>query len=477
MAIQKIQYTNKEQLVNDTTINDKYKCKADDLNEIKTVVNNNADEIPSNDNLVNVGSSVDTDYKVNVLTTKNLINLSDMVIPGGYSDTGYVSTTNYITIQYVKVKPSTTYTLSTNLDLTKYTALRIISFDDSKTFLRRDRGTSLASSNTFTTENDAYYVAFSFYTSQTANISNITQAQCEIGTTATTYEPFIPNTINVNNEKYTDTINVGTSINDKNRVNVLYSSNIFNNVFQQGGLDLGSTGGAQVSDIRIRSEYILVEPNTTYTISIGTNNLTHCGIGLYKSNRAYDSTHKISNGSWNTFPITFTTESDTQYIRVAFRYGDGNVITPNGDYKVQINEGYKTTYEPYITPSINIDGEEIYNANIGKYSTNEINTGMKWIDGKDIYRKVITFTINDATYTYTTDITTASISDIWINGNSFGTQSTTVTVPVNAYHANNIYCTGMSIDKSQANIRLYIRNGSSRNDISYKVILEYTKTS
>ena len=45
MAIQKIQYVDKETLYNLTSIPDKNKCTADDLNEIKQVVNNNADEL------------------------------------------------------------------------------------------------------------------------------------------------------------------------------------------------------------------------------------------------------------------------------------------------------------------------------------------------------------------------------------------------------------------------------------------------
>jgi len=44
MAIQKITYTDKEAINIDSSIPTKNKCQADDLNEIKTVVNNNADE-------------------------------------------------------------------------------------------------------------------------------------------------------------------------------------------------------------------------------------------------------------------------------------------------------------------------------------------------------------------------------------------------------------------------------------------------
>lgn len=45
MAIQKIQYIDKETLYSLTSVPDKNKCTSDDMNEIKRVVNNNADEL------------------------------------------------------------------------------------------------------------------------------------------------------------------------------------------------------------------------------------------------------------------------------------------------------------------------------------------------------------------------------------------------------------------------------------------------
>ena len=45
MAVQKIQYENKEALKNDLTKPRKNKVVGEDMNEIKRVVNNNADEL------------------------------------------------------------------------------------------------------------------------------------------------------------------------------------------------------------------------------------------------------------------------------------------------------------------------------------------------------------------------------------------------------------------------------------------------
>lgn len=49
--IKKIEYTNKEAIQNDSTIDEKNKVTDADMNEIKDVVNSNADELTSNTEL------------------------------------------------------------------------------------------------------------------------------------------------------------------------------------------------------------------------------------------------------------------------------------------------------------------------------------------------------------------------------------------------------------------------------------------
>ena len=44
MAIQKIEYQNKESIVDDPSVAEKNKVTADNMNELKAVINNNADE-------------------------------------------------------------------------------------------------------------------------------------------------------------------------------------------------------------------------------------------------------------------------------------------------------------------------------------------------------------------------------------------------------------------------------------------------
>ena len=125
--------------------------------------------------------------------------------------------------------------------------------------------------------------------------------------------------------------------------------NLFDkSTLQQGGLDLGGTGVETVNSARIRTNFISVQPNTTYTISNADTIINKCGIGLYKSDESYDTEHKINNGGWVDMPYSFTTQNDTKYVRIAFRNNDSTDITPNLDYKIQIEKGSSaTTYESH----------------------------------------------------------------------------------------------------------------------------------
>lgn len=377
MAISKIQYNDKVAINIDSTIPDINKCNASDLNEIKSVVNNNADEIPSNDNLVNVGSSVDTDYKVNVLTTKNLYNIATNTnekILG--NDGSEIDSTGYCISDYIAVQPNTTYTISRvyeNLPNSEDN-MRLGLYTQNKTWIQR-----VFSSNkpyVYTTPSNCYFIRLSYqYTITNTNV------QVEYGSTATTYEPFIQNTINVNNEKYTDTINVGTEINNKNRVNVLYSKNLFDGQLELGNYD-GSGDKVSATNIYRNVNIIRVEPNTTYTFSINGVSQKYC-LYYYNSSQTFISLDlSLTTG-------TFTTPANCYYIN--FRCFGSDFTSDYATLKVQLEKGSTaTTYEPYIIPSIVVDNEEIYNKPVVLYDNpsgttgdailNDIPTNYKYIE-------------------------------------------------------------------------------------------------
>ena len=64
MAIQKIEYQNKEALIDDPTILEKNKVTADNMNELKSVINNNADLEVTTDAIVSSVSSASTNSQI-----------------------------------------------------------------------------------------------------------------------------------------------------------------------------------------------------------------------------------------------------------------------------------------------------------------------------------------------------------------------------------------------------------------------------
>lgn len=139
----------------------------------------------------------------------------------------------------------------------------------------------------------------------------------------------------------------------------------------------------------------------------------------------------------------------------------------------QISDSYsESTTDGYSCNYIN---------NMNDYSTNEVNTGKKWIDGKPIYRKVITGTTStkDAAFNVAHGISNYDI--MMIDNKSFvkstgggnifilpincppNTSSDYNKRPVRAYVSTN-------------SISIYIGGYNGYNSFDYAIILEYTKT-
>lgn len=494
MAISKIQYDDKVAINIDSTIPDINKCNASDLNEIKSVVNNNADEIPTPDNLVNVGTSVDTDYKTNILTTKNLIPTNTNIVSKYTFNTSgsWVSNANYLTIgdenTLIKIEPNTTYTFTSDVDINKYLLARIYNFTLSKTWISRSDAITITSNGfSFTTGSTTEYISIGLYTNGTASSGDLTKCQLEEGSTATTYEAFIPNTINVNNEKYTDTINVGTEINNKNRVNMLYSHNLYYNstpedIFKTNFTDfsyniinsnsLSFTASSTYTNIKTCAivmplDTTKIKPNTTYTLSCSSSvsgvSYTNAGGIRLKIGNDYGSVSTNNTLSFTT-PSTITTISILFYLAYSDKNTTGtSSITFSNIMLVEGNEAQD--YEPYIVPSINVDGEEIYNANLMNYSTNEVVVG-KWIDGRNVYRQIIKNTSPSVMNTWK-DMGTIDNLDIVINVNNI------IIIGDNEKYVNNVQNVNFYWASNKVRIRCSSEYWINKDMI---MILEYVKT-
>ena len=414
------------------------------------------------DNLVNVGTSVDTDYRTNLLSSKNLFDTSKILI-GVFIDSTNGTTTsqsNRNSLDYTRIKPSTNYVVS-GLTI-KNTAF----YDINKTFI-----SSVQNVYTFTTPSNAHYLRFGF-----DNSVSYSQAQLEEGNTATTYEPFIQKTINIDNNKFSDTINVGTTIDTSNRVNVLYSQNLWD---KSSILWFKNNNTSSFDDrndnntTRIKSTPISIQGGKTYTISGLPSGITlnASGVICYDKNKTYlgNNYAPYTNG-------TFTLPSNVVYIVIMCNgenFTDAtNTLMQNAN--IMLNEGSTAlSYEPYVSPSINIDGEEIYNSNINQYSLYEIDTGMKWIDGKPIYRKVIDcgYLPNASSKNVAIGYSLNQINIVRLYGTARENTGYTISIP----HVSS----GQSNSQVQCEVStngIFLRTGVNYSNLYCYVTLEYTKT-
>jgi len=155
--------------------------------------------------------------------------------------------------------------------------------------------------------------------------------------------------------------------------------NKYSSEIEQGGFF--STGLNAESNNRIRSkDYIEVKPNTTYTISANTitSNTLQVSISEYTQNDY--TTPRINSTAWTTLPYTFTTQSNTKYIRNLFKFSNENNLVPSDVNLVQLQTGSTATpYEPYISPlSKQLDLGSIELCKIGNYQDYIYKSNDKW---------------------------------------------------------------------------------------------------
>lgn len=233
---------------------------------------------------------------------------------GYYNDNGVKtnSNTNYRNKNIIAVNPNTTYTFSINGTSQKYV---VYYYNESQTFINVEGLTT----GTFTTPSNCNYLNFRCFNADfTNNYANL-KVQLEKGSQPTSYsEYFTPIELNkIGN--YQDSIKKSTGKNlfDKNNVT--------------DGKRFGSDG-VEIDDVlSFISDYIKVQPNTSYTANYTIDWSTRIV--------QYDSSKNIINV--NTSTSTFTTLSNTEYIRITRRITDKDTT--------MINEGTTALpYEPYL---------------------------------------------------------------------------------------------------------------------------------
>ena len=151
-----------------------------------------------------------------------------------------------------------------------------------------------------------------------------TDIQLELGTTATSYAPYIPDISAVKAMKL--------------------GKNLCDNVYEIGGIDSG-TGNNFINDSYIRSvNYNSIKPNTTYTIK-SFDSTPNIRFRFYDKDKNYIGYIFSVVSSGNAF--TFTTNAESYFVR--FDVANTGI---NLDTKLQLELGSTATeYEPYIQPT------------------------------------------------------------------------------------------------------------------------------
>lgn len=171
------------------------------------------------------------------------------------------------------------------------------------------------------------------------------------------------------------------------------------------------------------------------------------------------------------------------YANKEFINENASIPAINKVQDTDLNE-IKTVVNGLVSDTYSTDTEQSYSCNyinsINDYSTSETNTGKKWIDGKPIYRKVITGTTStkDAAFNVAHGISNYGI--MMIDNKSFiksvGTSTfiTPINCPPNSSSSyNNRPVRAAIVDN---NITIYIGSYNGYNSYEYNIILEYTKT-
>lgn len=367
----KITYDDKIALIENADIPDINKVKSTDMNEIKSVVNENDDKFLTNG--LNLSNEVDEDYRVNLLETKNLCS--------GYNQSLYINSG----VNQAKIVSGNTglYIPVSGGDYT-------ISTTDTQTIYRVGLTLNVPNTNSQTlysginkdNTSDSITIDTTGYSYLCITCTDLSKIQIEKGSTATTYEAFVPNSIVVEGEKFTDTINVGNIENNKDKVNILLSNNLFNKESEMIAgssatsivLDTGirvkntSTGTARYVSLKLANADDLLGKTLTISATISASAQNNAMIRIYWLNkRSFGSliAETISSTGSSTFTIPSSYPSNSDGIIIVFYSNLNSSTSAIDDYidytNVMLNIGTEALpYESYIYPKIKADCTTCY---------------------------------------------------------------------------------------------------------------------
>lgn len=375
-----ITYDDKIDLNVESTIANINKVTASDMNEIKSVVNGNAetlDDINIPSNWVSVGDTIPTDgRKVLFKASKNLFNQTSQIVGSGINTgTGLIYTNSAWTISsMIKVSPSSTITLSANsssgqLAIYQYSNGEITT-QNYITYNQTNLNTT--SSLSVTLNNATNYVVIGY-----RNDKGLNNIQLELGSSATTYEPYIEQDLIVNGGKFIadQLVNVGaTNSNDGRRVWFSKSKNDFNMDGKYSDLTLTAQGNATTTKTANKITITTASNNnsgfsivgatlSTYIDNLDTTKDYYISMDV-KANRT------LTLGMGVVSRPTYSIGTTTQRIqtKTTINGTTGMVVwstsqTANDTIEISnimITQNSNAEFEPYVQQGIYVDNELLY---------------------------------------------------------------------------------------------------------------------
>jgi len=308
------------------------------------------------------------------LSGKNLCD-ENSIVAGNINSSGVYNpnVTAWSTTDYIKLNTNTTYTFSWKPKQTNnYWQTRIVYYDANKDFISTEDFNSYPSDTYYnlSISNDVVYIRLTFTNTGTYERYNL---QLELGNEATPYEQYCGGTPSPN-PSYPQDINVVSG----NNTITICGKNLFDGNIEIGGI-LDNTGENNSNNTSLRSTgYILVKPNTTYTLSNDKD--YHMRIYEYDNNNTFIqmlSTLFQSNA-------TFTTSSNTKYIRYRTI---GSYIENDLSSLWQLELGNQTTtYEAYTGATYPINLGSIELCKIGDYKDYFYKQEDKWYLHKETFK-------------------------------------------------------------------------------------------
>ena len=137
------------------------------------------------------------------------------------------------------------------------------------------------------------------------------------------------------------------SPNWEQEIKYVRGKNRFNSEIEVGAFN--NSGLNSPADNRLRSKsYVEVTPNTTYTLSWATTENARCDVIEYAKNDFTTAQIKRVNNGYVASPLTFTTSSTTNYIRLYIASTDDSSTSVSDISNIQLEERHSSHSIPSI---------------------------------------------------------------------------------------------------------------------------------